>query len=160
MNDEFVTFCSFLNHGHSCVAVDERIPKLADFDANLFHKDVDFTSATQRALAKGVEYFVVPGSTLKDSSQAIAAAETHDFVVAATAGVHPYNTESTPFNEDSVRTLRELISSQHCLAVGECGLDFSEGFPPSTFQMVWFRSELLLRRSHIYHRAFSSNIAH
>lgn len=113
--------------------------QLVDFDANLFHKDVDFVTATQRAQEKGVQSFVVPGSTLCDSEKALAAAEKYSCILAATAGVHPYNTESIVLNEENIQTLRHLLSSPYCLAVGECGLDFSDGFPSTSSQMDWFR---------------------
>jgi TatD DNase family protein len=136
-NTEFSTVCTYLHH----VSAEDKAapPKLLDFDANLFHKDVDFASATQRAQENGVEYFVVPGSTLIDSAQAIAAAHQFSCIVAATAGVHPYNTESIALNDENIRTLRQLLASQYCLAVGECGLDFSDGFPASCFQVDWFK---------------------
>ena len=149
MNTEFTTLCVYLNHvdaqATEAEAVTEVVTeevtksKLLDFDANLFHKDVDFASATQRAQEHGVESFVVPGSTLLDSAQAIAAAEKFSCIVAATAGVHPYSTESTPMTEENTLTLRSLLSSPYCLAVGECGLDFSDGFPAQSFQVAWFR---------------------
>ena len=143
MNAEFSTLTSYLEL--SCVNATNKStsssssPKLLDFDANLFHKDVNFASAIQRAQDNGVEHFVVPGSTLTDSEQAIAAAEKHTCVVAASAGIHPYNTESTILNSENVQALRTLITSPYCMAVGECGFDFSDGFPASSYQIDWFR---------------------
>jgi TatD DNase family protein len=141
MNAEFSAVCTYLRYVITEAEAEDSTPlnKLLDFDANLFHKDVDFLSATQRAQENGVAHFVVPGSTLMDSLQAIEAAEKESCIVAATAGVHPYNTESTPLNEENLQLLRTLISSPHCGAVGECGLDFSDGFPSSSFQVDWFR---------------------
>jgi TatD DNase family protein len=138
MNTEFDTLCAYLPYVDTEEAT-TGVPILVDFDANLFHKDVDFVTATQRAQAKGVQHFVVPGSTLCDSEQAIAAAEQFQCIVAATAGIHPYNAESINLNDESVTTLRRLLSSPYCRAVGECGLDFSDGFPPSSYQVEWFR---------------------
>jgi hypothetical protein len=153
MNTEFSTFSSYVplmgtgrgREGDPLPPIQRStmsstvVDTMIDFDANLFHKDVNFESATKRAREKGVEGFVVPGSTLADSAQAIAAAQQFDFVVAATAGVHPYNTESIPLNEENIITLKSLLASPQCLAVGECGLDFTDGFPSSSFQVDWFR---------------------
>lgn len=141
MNTEFSTLFGYIHHVHATEATNASpgTATLVDFDANLFHKDLDFSSATQRAQEKGVQHFVVPGSTLKDSREAIAAAEQHSCVVAATAGVHPYNAESIVLNDENIFRLRKLLASQHCLAVGECGLDYSDGFPPPSLQMDWFR---------------------
>jgi TatD DNase family protein len=135
MNTEFNTLGAYLQYTLQEITP----PKLLDFDANLFHKDVNFETATQRAMENGVHFFVIPGSTLTDSAQAIEASRLYPSVVAATAGVHPYNTESIVLNHENVQCLKILISSQYCLAVGECGLDFSDGFPPSSFQINWFR---------------------
>ena len=140
MNCEFnICFPSVLSQKKEVQSKENLFHKLVDFDANLFHKDIDMDDAVRIAQANDVQYFVVPGSTLTDSVQAIDAAAKLDYVVAATAGVHPYNAETVVLNRDNVNALRELLSSKYCSAVGECGLDFSDGFPSQSLQMNWFR---------------------
>lgn len=154
MNKEFGTVSSYFIYSQSRqedygdsknnAICSSCAPRLLDFDANLFHEDLDFDSATTRAQEYGVAYFVVPGFTLEDSQQAVQAAKTISCVVAATVGVHPYNASSVPYNESNVRLLRSLSTSPYCHAVGECGLDFSDGFPEKAMQMAWFRHQVAL----------------
>lgn len=83
--------------------------------------------------------FVVPGSTLEDSHQALDLATRYPNSVFATSGIHPYNAASTPVNDEAiVEKFRSLTADERCLAVGECGLDYSEGFPDKSFQIPWF----------------------
>jgi Tat protein secretion system quality control protein TatD with DNase activity len=56
--------------------------------------------------------------------------------VIATAGVHPYHVNEVPCRPDSIDRLRVLCASDHCHAVGECGLDYSEGFPPKVRRIM------------------------
>jgi TatD DNase family protein len=115
---------------------------LVDFDANLLHKDVDIQSAITTALANNVKGFVVPGSTLQDSSDALELSAGNRHIIAATVGVHPYNTQATLYDDDALRTLEELTASPYCLAVGECGLDYSNGFPEKDYQLPWFKIQI------------------
>jgi TatD DNase family protein len=69
-----------------------------------------------RARAAGVRHFLVPGTTLEDSREAIAIAERHPDVVAA-VGVHPH--EAKGF--DAVRDggeLEELARHPRVAAIG------------------------------------------
>lgn len=40
------------------------------------------------------------------------------------------------------------MTDPHCLAVGECGLDYSPNFPPSEAQLSWFRAHVRLALKH------------
>ena len=121
-----------------------KIP-LIDFDANLFHKDlvVEKKRYLDEARSFNLIAYVIPGSTLEDSNQAIelskdSKASNIDVSCLATCGVHPYHTESIPFTPATTKTLETLIDTEECLAVGETGLDYSDGFPKKTQQMEWF----------------------
>ena len=35
-----------------------------------------------------------------------------------------------------------LVDTHGCLGVGECGLDYSEGFPSKEFQIPWFKAQV------------------
>lgn len=65
------------------------------------------------------------------------------------SGIHPYSVPSVDELESSIAELNELIeSSPHCRAVGECGLDFSEGFPPAERQLAFFEAQVGLALKH------------
>ena len=127
---------------------------LVDLDANLLHKDLREDMAHHVLLAKthaNVQWFVVPGSTLGDSAEALALAESGEAGLArgrliATAGVHPYHAAAPEHpHPRGVDRLRELIARHAiCKAVGECGLDYSEGFPDKELQLPWFSSQVAL----------------
>ena len=119
---------------------------LLDFDANFLHKDLreDFSWHFETAKKSGVAHFVVPGSTLVDSAEALHLSKLHDSTIFATCGVHPYRTEEVPIGEGSLEALDLLVSDESCCGVGECGLDFSEGFPARNIQIAWFEAQIQL----------------
>jgi TatD DNase family protein len=63
--------------------------------------------------------------------------------IVTTAGVHPYNAGRLP-GESDVSRLKALVSShgRHVLAIGECGLDYSDGFPEVESQKAWFEAQV------------------
>lgn len=127
-----------------------RPTTLLDFDANFLHKDLrlDFLRHFETARAHNVAQFCVPGSTLADSSEALSLSKSHPSVIFATCGVHPYQTENIPLTPRTLAELDGLVSDEACAAVGECGLDFSEGFPPSAIQIPWFKAQIQLSVKH------------
>lgn len=122
--------------------------QLLDFDANLLHKDLreDFAWHLETALKSGVAHFVVPGSTLVDSAEALAFSKVHssDSTIFATCGIHPYRTEEIPIGQGTLEELDRLVSDESCCGIGECGLDYSEGFPSRDFQIPWFEAQINL----------------
>lgn len=124
--------------------------RILDFDANLLHKDLIFDQEhhIKTAQDNGVAYFVVPGSTLVDSEQALALSKRFPESIYATAGVHPYQTGQIEHSPESLAHLERLIKDKSCLAVGECGLDYSEGFPDRALQLPWFRSQVQMALQH------------
>ena len=129
------------------IEVRTRNRHLVDFDANLLHKDVDMMSAIATSIEYGITQFVVPGSNIEDSASALELSAVNEHILAATAGVHPYNTENTPL-EESISALESMITSPLCRAVGECGLDYSQGFPDRAYQVPWFRTQVDLAIRH------------
>ena len=134
-------------------------PALCDFDANLLHKDLKETMeyhVNQARTHANVQLFVVPGSNLSDSEEALKLAKTAvtdlNTCVIATAGVHPYNTGTDIYNESTIEKLLSMIRdepySSTCMAVGETGLDYSDGFPDKELQKPWFRSHVQFAIEH------------
>ena len=61
-------------------------------------------------------------------------------------GVHPYEARSSEGIEKEMSEIRDLIklSDDVVVAVGECGLDYSDGFPDSKIQKMWFEPQVKL----------------
>lgn len=125
-----------------------KMSYMIDFDANLLHKDLieKKLELVKAAKDSGVKVFVVPGTDLEDS-EAVLDFQTntsHDTNIISTCGIHPYNAESVQFNEISKHRLESLVQDSRCYAVGECGLDYSPGFPHKAFQIEWFKFQVSL----------------
>jgi TatD DNase family protein len=86
-----------------------------------------------RARAAGVDRFLVPGTTLMDSAQAVAVAAAHDGVVAA-VGVHPHEAKHFDRNRDG-SALEAMALRPEVAAVGEVGLDFHYDLSPRDKQV-------------------------
>jgi len=123
---------------------------LFDFDANFLHRDLreDFDHHFAQAQAHGVGQFMVPGSTLVDSAECLALSKRHEGQIFASCGIHPFKAEEIGFTDANIKELERLVSDEACVAVGECGLDYSEGFPSRDFQLPWFRHHVGLAKKH------------
>lgn len=103
----------------------------------------------------GVKAMVSPSSTLREAMTYLPMLQNRDTaagftpIVKSTVGVHPYHVNDKV--EDLGTTREELIDRMtdllqthrdHCCAVGECGLDASEGFPPMEDQIPWFQAQV------------------
>lgn len=70
--------------------------------------------------------------------------------IRSTVGIHPYHVQDEDIKDqtvpDLIQTMRELLQkyASHCAAVGECGLDASEGFPPLDAQLELFTEQVKL----------------
>ncbi len=95
----------------------------------------------ERARAAGVERVVTVGTSIEGGRQALELAERHDGVYAV-LGIHPHNAGG----EDAERLdeLRELLSSERALAVGETGLDHFRDYAPRDAQQRLFEAQLAL----------------
>jgi TatD DNase family protein len=124
---------------------------LVDFDANLLHDALKADAEGHISRAQehaNVKWFCVPGSTLGDSTEALNYSKSRDggSSIIATAGVHPYHVidETDLCTDENKELLRTLCSHELCRAVGETGLDYSEGFPDREMQLPWFRAQVAL----------------
>lgn len=118
---------------------------LCDFDFNIFHDEFinNKDDIMIDAVDNGVGYFVVPGVTIDDSLKSLSLSITNPMIL-STAGIHPYHVNEIVCNEESINTLSNLVNRNECLAVGECGLDYSEGFPSKELQLKWFEEQIKL----------------
>ena len=95
---------------------------------------VDDVAATlSRARAAGVQRFLVPATTLADSSHAISIAQGQDGVWAA-VGVHPHEAKDFDPLRDGL-ALEALARQPPVVAIGEVGLDFHYDHSPREKQV-------------------------
>ena len=123
---------------------------LFDFDANFLHRDLrdDFDHHLSVAQSNGVGRFIVPGSTLVDSAECLALSKRYEGKIFAACGIHPFRVQEIELNDVNTLELDRLVADDACLAVGECGLDYSEGFPSCEIQVPWFRHHVELSHRH------------
>ncbi|GMG16242.1 unnamed protein product [Phytophthora fragariaefolia] len=119
--------------------------ELFDFDCNLTHEDLrdNVAALMQQAQAVGVTEMLVPGASIDESQRAVELCRQHPTTLFPTAGVHPYNARAMPTSWE-LATLKELAELHEVKAVGECGLDYSPGFPEPELQRTWFAQQLAM----------------
>ncbi len=118
--------------------------RLIDTHCHLYDSTLaaDLTGVLQRARDTGVEAFVVVGTTLQTSVQAVTLAEAHADVWAA-VGLHP--DAETPLD---LEALTPMLAHDRVVAVGEIGLDGSRGKERLAAQEPVCRAQLVLAREH------------
>lgn len=115
---------------------------LCDFDCNILHKDLakDKVRLLVAAKSVGVTYSIAPGTDLQSSKEILdISTSENEMQVFGSAGVHPYNAVTEAYCDDAISQLAVLLTHPNCHAVGECGLDYSSGFPDKAQQIPWFR---------------------
>ena len=95
----------------------------------------DAAESLAEAARDGVETVVVVGTTVADSSEAIALAAAHPGVF-ATAGVHPHDASG------GMDGLADLLAAPEVVAVGECGLDYHYLHSPADVQRRVFAHQI------------------
>jgi len=132
-----------------------RYDYLVDVDANFLSELLDADGDTEQhitaANAVNVKQFVLPCSCVGDLADVLDIAKRFPGIVLPCAGVHPYwsfTGEKWPggatFSETLFAEVRKYAKLPQVLAVGECGLDYSPQFPPSTEQHLWFDRQVSL----------------
>jgi TatD DNase family protein len=86
-----------------------------------------------RARAAGVRRFLVPGTTLQDSEEAVALAAAHADVLAA-VGIHPHEAKDFDPQRDGP-AFEALARRRGVAAIGEVGLDFHYDHSPRAKQI-------------------------
>ncbi len=85
-------------------------------DDEQFQNDCD--AVIQRAWEDGIKGIIIPGANINDLSRAQALSHRYTHIFFA-AGIHPYHHDQ--YDET---ILRDFLSDEKCIAVGECGLDY------------------------------------
>ena len=116
--------------------------QLFDIGANLTHAafSPDLPQTVQRAREAGVTKIMITGTTVDETMAAIRTADEFGFY--ATAGVHPHHARDC--GPDTIPQLKSLAAHPHCVAIGECGLDFNRNYSPHPDQEKWFVAQLEL----------------
>ena len=144
-------------------------PEVIDVDCNLWHRDLNTLKSQQRDMEEDEEEvdpwnilredaitdanivaMLSPSSTIEEAKSGLELLQTNPppLRVKTTVGVHPYHVNDDELEgkslEEHGKTIKDLLSanSEYCSAVGECGLDTSEGFPPIEDQLPWFRLQV------------------
>ncbi|MFM8845849.1 MAG: TatD family hydrolase [Gammaproteobacteria bacterium] len=117
---------------------------LVDIGINLTHDsyDHDREEVLRRALAAGVEQFVVTGASAEGSRAALALAKAAPRLLRATAGCHPHH--AVDFDARAYASLSELALEPLVAAVGETGLDYHRNFSAPREQRSAFERQVQL----------------
>jgi TatD DNase family protein len=116
--------------------------KYIDIGVNLtgssFKKDLP--QVIERAQQAGVERFIVTGTDIVHSEQAIVLAEQYESICYSTAGLHPHH--ASDYSNELASELRDMLKNENVVAVGECGLDFNRNFSSRKQQIRAFEAQL------------------
>jgi TatD DNase family protein len=112
-----------------------------DTHAHLDAATEEAAQLVQRAKDAGVTRIVSVGSGIDSCQATLRLAHEHEGVYAA-LGIHPHQAGS----DDATRLaeLRELLSHDAAVAVGETGLDFYRDYAPQPAQLDLFERQLVL----------------
>ncbi|MDI1302900.1 MAG: TatD family hydrolase [bacterium] len=115
---------------------------LIDIGLNLgsprYESDRDAVLA--RGLDAGVSHFILTGTSLRESAEAIRLARVHAPHCLATAGIHPH--EASTLDAAGLESLRALLRQPGVVAVGETGLDFNRNFSTPAEQEQAFVAQI------------------
>jgi len=117
---------------------------LVDIGINLTHDsyDHDREEVLRRALAAGVEQFVVTGASAEGSRAALALAKVAPRLLRTTAGCHPHH--AVDLDDQAYASLSELALEPLVAAVGETGLDYHRNFSAPREQRSAFERQVQL----------------
>ncbi|WP_448212370.1 TatD family hydrolase [Colwellia sp. MEBiC06753] len=117
---------------------------MIDIGVNLTSKrfDNDRQQVVDDALAHGLTHLLVTGTSVEESQQALACAQTYPQVISCTAGVHPHYADNVA--DDYIEQLTRLAKHSQVKAIGECGLDFNRNFSKPEQQIKVFKQQVAL----------------
>jgi TatD DNase family protein len=102
---------------------------------------VEAPALLERARAAGVERVVAVGTTIAGCRETLSLAQTAEGVWAS-LGIHPH--EAAGADAARLGELRELLSQERAVAVGETGLDYFRDHAPPQVQRRLFDAQLAL----------------
>ena len=112
-----------------------------DFDAF----DTDRQLVIERARDNNVSDIIIP-ATQKNNWETIRNLCVHDDHLHACYGLHPYWTDT--HTRGDIETLDQWASSDDCVGIGECGLDYREGQADKDKQLQLFEAQLNIANNH------------
>lgn len=108
------------------------------------YKD-DLDAVLDRARDKGVARVVIPGSSFKNSVNAVKLAGKYDFIFAG-IGIHPHDADKA--DREDIAALRDLaVTEDKIVAIGEIGLDYYKGYSKKENQEKLFKDGLFLAKT-------------
>lgn len=136
---------------------DGNAPLLFDVDCNLTHKDLieDIEEHVSAAVRVGVGGMIVPSMTVDEARECLEVYRKFNsptLQIRTTVGIHPYTAKEFIADDQkepqdaTMHTIRDIIvnNKDAISAIGECGLDYSNGFPDKTIQIPCFEEHLKL----------------
>lgn len=108
-------------------------------NARLYH---DRDKLKTEALAAGVIHQIITGTSYDASVKAVAICTEDPSYYSATAGCHPHDAKD--FSDEHLEGLKQLLTNERVVAVGECGLDFNRNYSPPKVQTSVFRQQIEL----------------
>ncbi|XP_063538887.1 3'-5' ssDNA/RNA exonuclease TatD [Cydia strobilella] len=116
---------------------------VVDVGANLTNKKYgrDLDSVVQRAKDAGVQKIMVTGTSVKNSKEALRLTRLYPGTIYSTAGVHPHDAKSM-VEEDMWAELHATAQAPECVAIGECGLNYSKDFSEPGVQRDVFKRQV------------------
>lgn len=106
----------------------------------------DRTQVVQRALDAGVSGFLLTGTSLPSSQQALELVLQNFGCMRSTAGVHPH--QARVWDDHVAARIDDLLRQEGVAAVGECGLDYDRMASPMEAQRKAFADQLDLGLRH------------
>jgi TatD DNase family protein len=116
-----------------------------DIGVNLLDRRFDAQGVIARASEQSVTQACVISSSLEETISAQSFVREHNERVGYqqlvyTAGVHPHYADD--FCDDVVTHLKQIMSDENMVAIGECGLDFNRNFSSKENQLNAFEAQL------------------
>ena len=122
----------------ACIRM-ELVDICFNFTSSVFR--VDEPQVIERARRAGVWNFIVTGSNVLDSRQALQLCKKYEGAY-ATAGIHPHL--ANEFTDQSLTELHSIATHEKVVAIGEAGLDYYRNYSAPAKQKKAFQAQLEL----------------